>query len=194
MADYLSKAILCNNSTCLNITKHFQFYVCDKHNVDNDPCDTLNDTRIIMRVDINGDNEQMNSDQLLIDLNEAITYRDMNSLAFGNTTYLDASYGAHQTVNTLEKYWVFILVACILFLILFILIILYILKNQKNRYLLDLKKIFPVDFLNFLKKKFPNFLNVLSGYLFFLILIDLALDIAFITLHGYDYEWTLPVT
>jgi hypothetical protein len=135
-----------------------------------------------MRVDINANstNKQTSPKQLVADLNDAIAYKKVNSLEFGNTTYLDVSYGVRRTENLWKKYWGFLLAACILFAILILLIVIKLITMHDKRV--------PQQNLRY------NERNFLSIFLFVLILIDLALDILFISNHGRDYIWILPAT
>lgn len=174
MEDQLSKAISCTG--CLKITKYFQYDAHTSYNAKFNA--TTYSAKILMRVDINATNEQ-SSDQLLKYLNDTIAYKGINSLAFGNTTYLDASYGAHQTKNLWKEYWGFLLAACILFTILILLIVIKLIKITRDKH--DPQQI-------------QEERNLLSIFLFVLILIDLALDITFISNHGRDYIWTFPAT
>ncbi|RGB33427.1 hypothetical protein C1646_761728 [Rhizophagus diaphanus] len=105
MEGQLRKAISCTG--CLNITKYFQY---DAHTSYNAKFNSAAyNAQILMRVDIDATNER-SSNQLLIDLNDTIAHKEINSLVFGNTTYLDASYGALQIKN-LWEYWGFLLAA-----------------------------------------------------------------------------------
>jgi hypothetical protein len=179
----LSRAISCDG-LCLNITKYYQhdatsckglcsfitYYTYYKHqNLKKDDDSYLFNNaheayryQIILGVDIS-ENGQSSSEQLAKDLNETITYQDINSLS-GFSWIFDASYVAPITEKLWKKYWGLLPAACILFVIGLLLII---------------KR----DFRDF----FPIFL---SG----LILIDLALDIAFIIFHKGDFVWILPAT
>lgn len=174
MEGQLRKAISCTG--CLNITKYFQYDAHTSYNAKFNS--TTYNAQILMRVDINATNER-SSNQLLKDLNDTIVYKEINSLVFGNTTYLDASYGAHRTKNLWKEYWGFLLAACILFAILTLLIIIKLIRMT-------------------LDKRDPHQIqeerNLLSIFLFVLILIDLALDITFISNHGRDYIWIFPAT
>ncbi|PKY58503.1 hypothetical protein RhiirA4_480478 [Rhizophagus irregularis] len=175
----LSRAISCYE-ICLNIIKYYQHdatsckgscsfitYYTSYKLKKNEILDLTNNAhryQIIFRVDISK-NEKSSSEQLAKDLNETITYKYINSLSSGlYGDFLDASYGAPITEKLWKKYWGLLPTACILFLIGLLLII---------------KR----DFRDF----FPIFL---SG----LILIDLALDIAFIIFHKGDFVWILPAT
>jgi hypothetical protein len=130
------------------------------------------DDQIIMRVDIKEATSpnQPSPEELVRDLDETVTYKDYNSLAGGaSTSYLDASNGAPALKRLWPRYWGFLLAAILLFIILFILFIFARIRNKDGR-------------------------NFLAIFLCELLQIDLALDIAFIALHGKDYKWTLPAT
>ncbi|PKC07335.1 hypothetical protein RhiirA5_399911, partial [Rhizophagus irregularis] len=174
MEGQLRKAISCTG--CLNITKYFQYDAHTSYNAKFNS--TTYNAQILMRVDIDATDER-SSNQLLKDLNDIIVYKEINSLVFGNTTYLDASYGAHRTKNLWKEYWGFLLAACILFAILTLLIIIKLIRMTRD-------------------KRDPHQIqeerNLLSIFLFVLILIDLALDITFISNHGRDYIWIFPAT
>ncbi|POG77904.1 hypothetical protein GLOIN_2v1473473 [Rhizophagus irregularis DAOM 181602=DAOM 197198] len=174
MESQLRKAISCTG--CLNITKYFQYDAHTSYNAKFNS--TAYNAQILMRVDINATDER-SSNQLLKDLNDTIVYKEINSLVFGNTTYLDASYGAHRTKNLWKEYWGFLLAACILFAILTLLVIIKLIRMTRD-------------------KRDPHQIqeerNLLSIFLFVLILIDLALDITFISNHGRDYIWIFPAT
>jgi len=72
-----------------------------------------------------------------------------------------------QASELWQKYWGFLLAAIILLIILTVLSIFARLRNRDGR----------------------NFLAIFSCEL---LQIDLALDIAFIVLHGRDFKWILP--
>ncbi|CAB4381454.1 unnamed protein product [Rhizophagus irregularis] len=129
--------------------------------------------QVIMRVDIKKTTEanQVSSEKLVQDLDDDVKNRGINSLANGNSaSLLDASNGAPRTEKLWRKYWGFLLAALLLFLILTLLFIFARLRCKKGAN-------------NFL----PIFLSAL-------IPIDIAFDIAFMSLHGRDFKWVLPTT
>ncbi|RIA90721.1 hypothetical protein C1645_145892 [Glomus cerebriforme] len=158
MSDELAKAISCERDRLSTVGYQYDAHTKQK--------------QVIMRVDIKKATapEQTDSEKLVKNLNDTVTYKDITSLATGSSaSHLDASNGAPQTENLWKKYWGFLLAAMILFLILFFLFFWAHLKNKDGR--------------NFL----PIFLSAL-------IPIDIAFDIAFMSLHGRDYPWVIPAT
>jgi len=129
--------------------------------------------QIILRVDIEKSSlaDQASSEKLVQDLDEDIKNGGINSIANGNSAgLLDTSNGAPRTEKLWKNYWGFLLAALLLFLLLTLLFIIARLKCKKGAN-------------NFL----PIFLSAL-------IPIDIALDIAFMSLHGRDFKWVLPTT
>jgi hypothetical protein len=126
--------------------------------------------QIILRVDIkkSPSADQPSSEKLVQDLNDDITNKGINSLANGDSvSLLDASNGAPRTEKLWKKYWGFLLAAILLFILLTLLFIIARLRRANK---------------------------ILSIFLSAFIPIDIALDIAFISLHGRDFKWVLPTT
>lgn len=129
--------------------------------------------QVILRVDIKKTTvaNQPSSEKLVQDLDDDVKNRGINSLADGySASLVDASNGAPRTEKLWKKYWGFLLAALLLFLILILLFIFARLRCKKGAN-------------NFL----PIFLSAL-------IPIDIAFDIAFMSLHGRDFKWVLPTT
>jgi hypothetical protein len=133
----------------------------------------IKEDQIILRVDIkkSPSADQPSSEKLVQDLNDDVTNRGINSLANGDSaSLLDASNGAPRTEKLWRKYWGFLLAAILLFIILTLIFIFARLRSKEGT-------------SNFL----PIFLSAL-------IPIDIAFDIAFMSLHGRDFKWVLPST
>lgn len=135
--------------------------------------DAQKPNQAILRVDIKKTTmaNQDSSEKLIQDLNDDVTNGGINSIANGNSaSLLDTSNGAPRTEKLWKKYWGFLLAALLLFIFLIILFIFARLRCSEGS-------------SNFL----PIFLSAL-------IPIDIALDIAFMSIHGRDYGWVLPTT
>ncbi|PKY26629.1 hypothetical protein RhiirB3_442008 [Rhizophagus irregularis] len=178
----LSRAISCDG-LCLNITKYYQhdatsckgscsfitYYTYDKHmylkkKEDSYLFDNAHEAYRYQIILRVDISENGQSSSEQLAKDLNETITNINSLSELIGDYLDTSYGAPITEKLWKKYWGLLPAACILFLIGLLLII---------------KR----DFSDF----FPIFL---SG----LILIDLALDIAFIIFHKGDFVLILPAT
>jgi hypothetical protein len=135
--------------------------------------DSRETDQIIMRVDFKeATSGQLTSGELTRNLDEMVKNKDNNLLSTdvnSNSYYLDQKHGAPATEKLWKKYWGFLLAALILLLLLLLLFI----------------------FARLRCKDAKNFLPI---FIVALIPIDLALDIAFISIHGRDFKWLLPAT
>ncbi|RIA97877.1 hypothetical protein C1645_221052 [Glomus cerebriforme] len=152
------------DQTRLFTTEHYQY----------DPNTEVD--QILFRMDIKGANNgnligvdnSLSSLRVVRDLDVLIRNKDFTGVGLGDCSkMLDETFGSLQTPNLWDNYR-FILIGVCVGLAILLLLYLFARKSRKGR----------------------NYVL----FMFVIIIVDFALDVAFIIVHGHDLKWLYPAT
>ncbi|CAG8513259.1 15619_t:CDS:10 [Dentiscutata heterogama] len=170
LGNEIATALECDSSRII-ISTHYQY-----SNFNN------SGDQIFMRVNIAQGRQELDrsASYLANDLNEMITYKSISPISTGTTSkYIDQYNGAWPLPNLWGRYKSTLICIIVGFVLLCALWYLAHLKHYKDEVAKERIQQFAV--FNFLVTIVPM-----------LILIDLVLDVLFITFHGKDEKWILP--